>query len=106
MMGQLICPATAKPHLQHPSKGDEGTSCQRVAKLATPTLLVLLTAEEGRYDRSEILCTKTLYNDVDLGLLHIKNIDLPQKLSRNTKIHKPRVLRSGACTIAEVLAET
>ena len=79
---------------------------QRVAKLATPTLLVLLTAEEGRYDRSEILCTKTLYNDVDLGLLHIKNIDLPQKLSRNTKIHKPRVLRSGACTIAEVLAET
>lgn len=29
--------------------------------------------EEGRYDRSEILCTKTLYNYVDLGLLHIKN---------------------------------
>ena len=44
--------------------------------------------EEGRYDRSEMLCTKTLYNYVDLGLLHIKNIDLPQKLSRNTKIHK------------------
>ena len=44
--------------------------------------------EEGRFDRSEILCTKTLYNYVDLGLLNIKNIDLPQKLSRNTKIQK------------------
>ena len=32
--------------------------------------------EEGRYDRSEILCTKTLYNYVDLGLLHNINVDL------------------------------
>ena len=46
--------------------------------------------EEGNFDRSEILCTKTLYNYVDLGLLNIKNIDLPQKLSRNTKIHKAK----------------
>lgn len=46
--------------------------------------------EEGRFDRSEILCTKTLYHYVDLGLLNIKNMDLPQKLSRNTKIHKAR----------------
>lgn len=46
--------------------------------------------KEGSFDRSEILCTKTLYNYVDLGLLNIKNIDLPQKLSRNTKIHKDK----------------
>lgn len=46
--------------------------------------------EEGSFDRSEILCTKTLYNYVDLGLLRIKNIDLPQKLSRNTKIQKDK----------------
>ena len=46
--------------------------------------------EEGSFERSEILCTKTLYNYVDLGLLNIKNIDLPQKLSRNTKIHKDK----------------
>ena len=32
------------------------------------------------FDRSEMLCTKTLYNYVELGLLGIKNIDLPQKL--------------------------
>ena len=30
--------------------------------------------KEGSFDRSEILCTKTLYNYVDLGLLNIKNI--------------------------------
>ena len=46
--------------------------------------------EEGSFDRSEILCTKTLYHYVDLGLLNIKSIDLPQKLSRNTKIHKDK----------------
>lgn len=46
--------------------------------------------ETGCYDRSEILCTKTLYNYVDLGLLNIKNIDLPQKVSRNTKLSKCR----------------
>ena len=44
--------------------------------------------EGGSFNRNEILCTKTLYNYVDLGLLNIKNIDLPQKLSRNTKIQK------------------
>lgn len=46
--------------------------------------------EEGSFDRREILCTKTLYHYVDLGLLNIKSIDLPQKLSRNTKIHKDK----------------
>lgn len=46
--------------------------------------------EEGSFDRREILCTKTLYHYVDFGLLNIKSIDLPQKLSRNTKIHKDK----------------
>lgn len=33
----------------------------------------------------QMMCTKTLYNYVDLGLLKIKNIDLPLKVKRNTK---------------------
>ena len=41
--------------------------------------------ESGEFRRDEIVCTKTLYNYVDLGLLPIKNIDLPEKLHRNTK---------------------
>lgn len=44
----------------------------------------------GEFARSEMVCTKTLYNYVDLGLLPIKNIDLPEKLRRNTKAKKVR----------------
>ena len=43
---------------------------------------------DGEFQRYDTLCTKSLYNYVDLGLIGIKNIDLPQKLSRNTKIHR------------------
>lgn len=44
----------------------------------------------GTFARSEMVCTKTLYNYVNLGLLSIKNIDLPEKLRRNTKAKKAR----------------
>lgn len=44
----------------------------------------------GLYSSKEMVCTKTLYNYVDLGLLKIKNIDLPEKLSRKTKSKKDR----------------
>ena len=37
-----------------------------------------------------MVSTKTLYNYVDLGLLKIKNIDLPEKHSRKTKSTKNR----------------
>ena len=37
-----------------------------------------------------MVCTKTLYNYVDLGLLKIKNIDLPEKLKRSEKSKKTR----------------
>jgi len=46
--------------------------------------------KSGKFRREEIVCTKTLYNYVNLGLLPIKNIDLPEKLSRNTKTKKSR----------------
>ena len=32
-----------------------------------------------------MVCTKTLYNYIDLGFIDIKNTDLPMKLRRNTK---------------------
>lgn len=46
--------------------------------------------ESGKFRRNQIVCTKTLYNYVDKGLIGIKNIDLPEKLSRNTKKEKVR----------------
>ena len=42
------------------------------------------------YSDKKMVCTKTLHNYVDLGLLNIKNIDLPEKLSRKTKTKKKR----------------
>lgn len=46
--------------------------------------------ETGKFRRDQIVCTKTLYNYVDNGLIGIKNIDLPEKLKRNTKKEKVR----------------
>lgn len=43
---------------------------------------------DGQFKRSQTVCTKTLYRYVDLGLLSIKNIDLPEKINRNTKHHQ------------------
>ena len=41
--------------------------------------------ENNLFSSDKMVCTKTLYNYVDLGILPIKNIDLPEKLKRNTK---------------------
>lgn len=46
--------------------------------------------ESGLFQREEMVCTKTLYNYIDLGLISLKNIDLPEKVSRNTKKRKVR----------------
>ena len=42
------------------------------------------------YSRDQMVCTKTLYNYIDLGLLNIKNIDLPEKLKRSSKKNRVR----------------
>lgn len=39
----------------------------------------------NKFSKSEMVCTKTLYNYIDLGLLQISNIDLPLKLKRSSK---------------------
>ena len=42
----------------------------------------------GEFSSDQIVCTRTLYSYVDQGLLAIRNSDLPEKLKRNTKIHR------------------
>ena len=44
----------------------------------------------GPFRKEETVCTRTLYRYVDLGLLSIRNINLPEKLHRNTKHHAVR----------------
>lgn len=39
---------------------------------------------------SVILCTKTIYNYIDLALIPIKNIDLPLRVRRRSKKHHCR----------------
>ena len=41
--------------------------------------------KDGTFNREQIVCTKTLYGYADLGLLNIRNIDLPEKLHRSPK---------------------
>lgn len=45
---------------------------------------------DGTFTREETVCTKTLYRYVDLRLLPLKNMDLPEKLSRKSKRHEVR----------------
>ena len=44
----------------------------------------------GAFSSRDVVCTKTLYNYVDQGLLDIHNYDLSEKLKRNTKLHRIR----------------
>lgn len=46
--------------------------------------------ESGEFSREEIICTKTLYNYVEAGFMRIKNIDLPEKVSRKTRQDRVR----------------
>lgn len=48
------------------------------------------TKRHNRFKRNEMVCTKTLYNYIDLGLLTIRNVDLPMKLRRSTKSKRVR----------------
>ena len=44
----------------------------------------------GEFSSNQTVCTRTLYNYVDQGLMDSRNCDLPEKLKRNTKIHRIR----------------
>lgn len=47
--------------------------------------------EDGGFTREQVVNTRTLYSYVDLGLLNIRNHNLPEKLNRNTKPHRSRI---------------
>ena len=61
--------------------------------LHLPDASVGYAKENNLFSSDKMVCTKTLYNYVDLGLLTIKNIDLPEKLKRNTKSSNARKSR-------------
>lgn len=42
------------------------------------------------FQREEMLCTKTIYNYIDIGLMKIRNHNLPEKISRKPKCERVR----------------
>ena len=52
---------------------------------------VMLWPRESSRRIDQVVSTKTLYNYVDLGLMDIKNGDLPEKVKHNTKTRRARV---------------
>ena len=58
--------------------------------------------KSGEFTRKEIVCSKTLYNYVDKGLIEIKNIDLPEKLRRS---HKKRRIRENRKKLGDSIEE-
>ena len=73
------CDAIAKEH--------SSTMCRRdfrnITGRSMPALAGALVT--GEFQRGEMVCTKTLYNYVTLGLLgKIKSIDLPLRVKRKT----------------------
>ena len=57
---------------------------------------------KGEFPADQMVCTKTLYNYVDAGLLGISNIDLPLKLKRTTK---PERLRKNKKRLGRSISE-
>ncbi len=74
------------PHVVAHFKGDDKWSLDACCGAAL---------ESGSFRREEMVCTTTLYHYVDLGLLPIKNIDLPEKLRRGTKTKTVRENRKN-----------
>lgn len=68
----------------------------------SPDACVGNALKTGKFQRSQIVCTKTLYNYIDLGLLSVKNIDLPIKLRRNTK---PTIVKKHKKKLGKSISE-
>lgn len=68
----------------------------------SPNACVGNALAKGKFQRSQIVYTKTLYNYIDLGLLAIINADLPMKLRRNTK---PSKVKNNKKKLGKSIAE-
>jgi len=56
----------------------------------SPDAVCGFAKRKNLFDRARV-CTKTLYNYIELGLITVKNIDLPMKVRLNTKTKRSRV---------------
>jgi IS30 family transposase len=54
----------------------------------SPDAVVGYVSRQDKWKGKPMVSAKTLYNYIDLELLHVRNIDLPMKLRRNTKTER------------------
>ncbi|SDC57925.1 hypothetical protein SAMN04488597_10941 [Halanaerobium congolense] len=62
--------------------------------------------KHNKFSNAEMVCTKTLYNYIDAGLLEIKNIDLLLKLNRVSKSRRIKNNKKKLCTSIEERPES
>ena len=55
----------------------------------SPDVAVGVAKKNGWFDKA-IICTRTLYRYIDMGLLSVRNIDLPLQVKRSTKTKRNR----------------
>ena len=65
-------------------------------KKYSPDVVCGIAKKEGRFN--EMVCTKTLYNYIDAGLMNVKNIDLNLKVKIS---HKSRKCRKNSRIMGE-----
>ncbi len=58
--------------------------------MVTPDAVVGSCIVNSKWMHSTIVCTKTLYNYIDQGLLKVRNIDLNLKLRIKPKVRRDR----------------
>lgn len=66
-------------------------ACEKITNHGwSPDAVVGFSSRQIAWKNKPMVSVKTLYNYIDLGLLTVRNIDLPMKLKRNTKTKRVR----------------
>lgn len=66
-------------------------ACEKITDQGwSPDAVVGFANNQTDWKGKPMVSTKTLYNYIDLDLLHVRNIDLPMKTRRNTKTKRVR----------------
>ena len=68
----------------------------------SPDVVVGVARRKGKFDKSLMVCTKTLYNYIDKRILNVRNIDLPLKTRRK---HKKSVVRQHKRLLGKSISE-
>lgn len=93
--GKKVKALQVEPFLQHAEK-------MILEEKWSPDVVVGVARRKGKFDKSSMVCTKTLYNYIDKRILNVRNIDLPLKTRRK---HKKSVVRQHKRLLGKSISE-